>query len=591
MIIFELDLCLEKGLGLIMGREKYFEATEFENVKELIYHTVEKYKEKTAFTIKHKKEKEVSYEEISYTQLLQEVNQLGTKFYNLGYQNKRLAIVGRNCYEWVITHLANLLGGILSIPLDKELQVDELESCLVRSKADVLVFDEKYLENIEEIKKRGNANIESYICMTEQGGYVSIPQLKQEGKEILEAGNNEYIEANIDSYKMNILLFTSGTTSKSKAVMLSQNNIASNVYSIQLVEDIRKEDVNIAFLPFHHIFGSTCMIVMLAFGVTTVFPDGLRYIAQNLKEYKVSVFVGVPLLVEAIYKRIEQGVAKKGKTKLVALAKKISNLLLKLHIDVRKKVFQEILDELGGSLRFVISGGAPLDRRVAQGFNELGINVVQGYGLTETSPVIAAENCKKIKYGSIGFPMENVQLELYNQDEQGIGEIRVKGPNVMLGYYENEEATNEVLKDGWFYTGDLAYFDQEGYLFLTGRKKDMIVLKNGKKVFPDELETLINRLDEVSECIVYGMPDNKDKNDIKLSVKVVYDTEVVKKKYPDLSQEELEDVIWQKIKEINKTFPPYKYIKNMILTEEELIKTTTKKVKRNEEIKKLLNEN
>lgn len=578
-------------MGLIMGREKYFEATEFENVKELIYHTVEKYKEKTAFTIKHKKEKEVSYEEISYTQLLEEVNQLGTKFYNLGYQNKRVAIVGRNRYEWVITHLANLLGGILSIPLDKELQVDELESCLVRSKADVLVFDEKYLENIEEIKNRGNANIENYICMSEQEGYVSIPQLKQEGKEILEAGNNEYIEAKIDSYKMNILLFTSGTTSKSKAVMLSQNNISSNVYSMQLVEDIRKEDVNIAFLPFHHIFGSTCMIVMLAFGVTTVFPDGLRYISQNLKEYKVSVFVGVPLLVEAIYKRIEQGIAKKGKTKIVALAKKMSNLLLKWHIDVRKKLFQEILNELGGSLRFVISGGAPLDRRVAQGFNELGINVVQGYGLTETSPVIAAENCKKMKYGSIGFPMENVQLELFNQDEQGIGEIRVKGPNVMLGYYENEEATKEVLKDGWFYTGDLAYFDQEGYLFLTGRKKDMIVLKNGKKVFPDELETLINRLDEVSECMVYGMPDNKDKNDIKLSVKVVYDTEVVKEKYPDLSQEELEQVIWQKIKEINKTFPPYKYIKNMILTDQELIKTTTKKVKRNEEIKKLLDEN
>lgn len=576
-------------MRLIMGREKYFEATEFENIKNLIYDAVKKYSEKTAFTIKHKKEKEVSYENVSYTRLLEEINQLGTKFYNLGYQNKRVAIVGRNRYEWVITHLVNLLGGIVSIPLDKELQVDELESCLVRSKADVLVFDEKYLENIEEIKKRGNAKIENYICMSEQEGYVSIPQLKQEGKEILEAGNKEYIEAKIDSYKMNILLFTSGTTSKSKAVMLSQNNISSNVYSMQLVEDIREGDVNIAFLPFHHIFGSTCMIVMLAFGVTTVFPDGLRYIAQNLKEYKVSVFVGVPLLVEAIYKRIEQGVAKKGKTKIVELAKKISNLLLKLHIDVRKKLFKEILNELGGSLRFVISGGAPLDRKVAQGFNELGINVVQGYGLTETSPVIAAENCKKMKYGSIGFPMENVQLELYNQDEQGIGEIRVKGPNVMLGYYENEEATNEVLKDGWFYTGDLAYFDKEGYLFLTGRKKDMIVLKNGKKVFPDELETVINRLDEVSECIVYGMPDNKDKNDIKLSVKVVYDAEVVKEKYPDLPKEELEEVIWQKIKEINKTFPPYKYIKNMILTNQELIKTTTKKVKRNEEIKNLLN--
>ena len=429
-----------------MGREKYFEATEFDNIKELIYDVAKKYNEKTAFVIKHKKDKDVSYENISYTKFLEEVNQLGTKFYDLGYQNKRIAIVGRNRYEWVITHLANLLGGIVSIPLDKELQIEELESCLVRSKADVLVFDEKYAETIEEIRKRGNVKTENFICMTE------LATLIQQGKELLEAGNREYVETSIDSNKMNILLFTSGTTSKSKAVMLSQKNIASNVYSMQLVEDIRKEDVNIAFLPFHHIFGSTCMIVMLAFGVTTVFPDGLRYIAQNLKEYKVSVFVGVPLLVETIYKRIEQGVAKKGKTKTVAFAKKISNLLLKLHIDIRKKLFQEILNELGGELRFVISGGAPLDKKVAQGFNELGINVVQGYGLTETSPVIAAENCRKMKYGSIGFPMENVQLELYNQDEQGVGEIRVKGPNVMLGYYENEEATKEVLRDGWFYT-------------------------------------------------------------------------------------------------------------------------------------------
>lgn len=313
-----------------MEREKYFEATEFTNIKELIQDAVSKYKEKTAFVIKHKEEKMVSYEEVSYTRLLEEVNQLGTKFYDLGYQEKRVAIVGRNCYQWALAHLTNLLGGILSIPLDKELQVEELESCLVRSKADVLVFDEKYIQNIEEIKKRGNAKIENYICMTKQEGYEDLENLKEQGKALLEEGNNSYLQAKIDSYKMNILLFTSGTTSKSKAVMLSQNNIASNVYSMQLVEDIRKEDVNIAFLPFHHIFGSTCMIVMLAFGVTTVFPDGLRYIAQNLKEYKVSIFVGVPLLVEAIYKRIEQGIAKKGKTKVVAFAKKVSNFLLKL---------------------------------------------------------------------------------------------------------------------------------------------------------------------------------------------------------------------------------------------------------------------
>ena len=571
-----------------MEREKYFEATEFENVKELIYDAVKKYNEKTAFVLKHKKDKEISYENISYTRLLEEVNYLGTKFYDLGYQNKRIAIVGRNRYEWVITHLANLLGGMLSIPLDKELQVDELESCLVRSKADILVFDEKYKENIEEIQKRGNTKIENYICMSGQEGFVSIPELMEQGREIYKTGNKEYAEAKIDSYKMNILLFTSGTTSKSKAVMLSQNNIASNIYSMQLVEDIRKEDVNIAFLPFHHIFGSTCMVVMLAWGVSTVFPDGLRYIAQNLKEYKVSVFVGVPLLIEAIYKKVEQGIEKQGKTKIVNIAKKISNILLKFHIDIRKKIFKQILDELGGHMRFVISGGAPLDKRVAKGFNELGISIVQGYGLTETSPVIAAENCKKMKYGSIGIPMENVEIELDNPDEQGIGEIKVKGPNVMLGYYENEEATKEVLRDGWFYTGDLAYFDKEGYLFLAGRKKDMIVLKNGKKVFPDELETLVNRIEEVKECLVYGMPDSQDKNDIKLSVKVVYDKEVVDEKYPNITAEELENMIWQKIKEINKTFPPYKYIKNMILTDKELIKTTTQKVKRNEEIKNLV---
>lgn len=343
-----------------MEREKYFEATEFENVKGLIYNAVEKYKEKTAFVIKHKKDKEVSYENVSYTRLLEEINYLGTKFYDLGYQNKRVAIVGRNGYEWVITHLSNLLGGMVSIPLDKELQIDELENCLVRSKADILVFDEKYKENIQQIQKRGNTKIENYICMREQEGYTSIPELMKQGKEILETGNKTYVEAKIDSYKMNILLFTSGTTSKSKAVMLSQNNIASNVYSMQLVEDIRKEDVNIAFLPFHHIFGSTCMIVMLAFGVTTSFPDGLRYIAQNLKEYKVSIFVGVPLLVEAIYKRIEKGIEKQGKTKTVNIAKKISNVLLKLHIDIRKKLFKQILDELGRTLKICYFGRCPI---------------------------------------------------------------------------------------------------------------------------------------------------------------------------------------------------------------------------------------
>ena len=519
---------------------------------------------------------------------MQDINAFGTKLYEMGFKNKRIAIVGRNRYEWVVAHLANVLGGIVSVPLDKELQVDELESCLERSKADVVVFDEKYTENIEEIKRRGNTNLQEYICMTEKEGYPNFWDLKAQGEKLLKQGKKEYTKVKIDENKMAILLFTSGTTSKSKAVMLSQHNVASNVYAMLLVEKFLPTDINLAFLPFHHIFGSTEMIVMLASGLATAFPDGLRYVAQNLKEYRVSVFVGVPLLVEAIYKNIEKEVEKQGKTKLINTAKKVSNVLLKCHIDVRKKLFKPILDALGGNMRFIISGGAPLDKRVAKGFNDLGIELVQGYGLTETSPVIAAENAYKKRSGSIGFPMDNVELEIVDKDENGIGELRVKGPNVMLGYYENEEETKRVIRDGWFYTGDLGYMDKDGFIFLTGRQKDMIVLKNGKKVFPEELETLINRLDLVEECIVYGMPDEKDKNDLKLSVKIVYNKEVAKEQYPNATEDELRKVIWEKIKEINKTFPPYKYIKNMILTDEELIKTTTKKVKRQEEIKRIL---
>ena len=445
-----------------------------------------------------------------------------------------------------------------------------------------------FTENIEEIKTRQNTNLQTYICMTEKEGYQNFWDLKKQGEKLIKQGNKEYTQTKIDEDKMGILLFTSGTTSKSKAVMLSQHNIASNVYAMLLVERFLPTDVNLAFLPFHHIFGSTEMIVMLASGLATAFPDGLRYVAQNLREYKVSLFVGVPLLVEAIYRNIEKEIEKQGKTKMINIAKKISNALLKCHIDVRKKMFKPVLDALGGNMRFIISGGAPLDKKVAKGFNDLGIELAQGYGLTETSPVIAAENAYKKRSGSIGFPMDNVELEIVDKDENGIGELRVKGPNVMLGYYENEEETNKVIRDGWFYTGDLGYIDKDGFIFLTGRQKDMIVLKNGKKVFPEELETLINRLELVKECIVYGMPDEKDKNDLKLSVKIVYNPEVAKEKYPNATEEELRKIIWEQIKEINKTFPPYKYIKNMILTNQELIKTTTQKVKRQEEIKKIL---
>mgnify|MGYP001622943596 CR=1 FL=1 len=571
-----------------MKKEKYRDAKKFDNIKEIIYNSVKLYPNHIAFVTKIKDNNETKYKNTTYKEMLDEINAFGTALYNKNLLGKRLAICGRNRYEWALSHLTCMLGGIVSVPLDKELQVEELEESLVRSKAEAIVFDEKYIDKIEYIKKNGKTLLKEYICMSKLEGFDDVPTLIEKGRKDIESENKEYINHEVDSKKMSILLFTSGTTSKSKAVMLSQYGIAVNVYDMQLVETITDKDVNIAFLPFHHIFGSTAMIVMLACGVKTVFTDGLRYIQSNLKEYKVTLFVGVPLLVDKMYENIEKEIAKQGKTKIIKIAKGISNFLLKFHIDIRRKVFKQVIDGLGGEMRFVISGGAPLDKRTAKGFNDLGIHMVQGYGLTETSPVIAAENDFKMKLGSIGVPMKDTIVEIVDKDKKGIGELRVKGPNVMLGYYENEEATKQVLKDGWFYTGDLGYIDKDGFIFITGRKKDMIVLKNGKKVFPEELETLVNRIPEIEESIVFGMPEEDDKSKIKIAIKVVYNEEKVKEKYGNISEEELFKNIWSEIKEVNKLLPPYKYIKYMILTNKPLIKTTTQKVKRNEELKEIL---
>lgn len=565
-------------------KNKFRDVPVFNNIKEVIENSVKLYKNNVAFVTKIKKEdKSVEYINHTYQNLLDDINSFGTSLYKLGLKGKRIAICGRNRYEWVVAHLSNLFGGIVSVPIDKELQLNELEDSLVRSKADAIVFDEKYEENISIIKQNGKTNIHNFICMSNVDGYTKFEDLLKDGKKEVQNGTDEFIKNKVNSETMSILLFTSGTTSKSKAVMLNQKAIAANIADMLMVESLYPTDTNIAFLPFHHIFGSTGMLVMLATGVRTVFPDGLKYIKQNLKEYGVSVFVGVPLLVNKMYENIEKEIEKQGKTKIINFATKVSNFLLKFHIDIRRKLFKQVLDGLGGKMRFIISGGAPLDKKVSVKFNEFGVHLIQGYGLTETCPVIAAENDKYVRSGSVGFPMNHVTVEIVNKDKDGIGEVRVKGPNIMMGYYENEEATNKVLKDGWFYTGDLGYIDKDGFLFLTGREKDVIVMKNGKKVFPEELEILVNKLPEVEESFIYGMAQKGDKNNPMISVKIVYNKDAIKGR----NEKELHDILWTKIKEINKTLPPYKYIKNMILTDEPLIKTTTHKIKRKEELAKI----
>jgi len=566
-----------------MKKPKLEPAQEFATVKECLKTAIKKYAKNIAFIIKNKEEQKVTYTNITYEKFGKDIRNLGTALIDLGLENKRIAIIGKNNYEWALTYATVLSGVGVTVPLDKGLQESETIMSLQRSKADAIVFEKEFLGLAKKIRSEKNTNIKHFICMNsnEDKDNLYLYDLIKKGSE--KSKDKRFEEHKINPDEMSTLVFTSGTTSKSKAVMLSQRNIASNIYGIVLAEKIYHTDVNMAFLPLHHMFGSTALLLFLSRGATNVFCDGLRHIQENLKEYKVSVFVCVPLLLEGIYKKIMAQVEKQGKTKLIKFARKLSGFLLKFGIDIRRKLFKQILDELGGSIRFVVSGAAALDKEVGSALNDFGILAVQGYGLTETAPVASAENEYTIRRGSIGFPLPGVEVEIDNPNENGIGELKIKGPNVMLGYYEMEEETNKVLKDGWFYTGDLGYKDKDGYIFITGRQKNVIVLKNGKNIYPEEIEALIVKLPYVAEVMAFGK--EKD-DDLLLSVKIVYNEEYVKQNYPDMPEEELRKIVWNDIKEINKTLPQYKYIKNLILTNEPMIKTTTAKIKRFEEIKK-----
>ena len=569
-----------------MKNEKLYNVQRFENIRDIVSNTVKLYPNNIAFKIKHKDGKNVSYTDITYAEFQKDINEFGTGLAKLGYKDKRIAVIGKNSYEWALTYYAVINGLGIIVPLDKGLPEAEIELSLKRCRAEVIVFEEKYKEQIQNIMNKKTTNLKEAICMesTDNNEFKTIEEIKKIGKEELAKENNIYIDSEIDNRKMATIIFTSGTTSLAKAVMLSHYNIVSNIYSMSCMEYADSNDVNMAFLPFHHTFGSTGLTFFISKGAMNVFCDGLRYIQDNLKEYHVSCFVCVPLLLEAMYKKIMHQIEKQGKMEKVKKGIKISRFLLKFGIDIRRKLFKEIIDNLGGKLRFVVSGASAIDKNVAQGFNDFGILTVQGYGLTETSPVLAAENKKAIRYGSIGLPFPDIEMKIVNPNEEGIGEIVAKGPNVMLGYYEDEEATNEVLKDGWFYTGDLGYIDKDGFIFIAGRKKNVIVLKNGKNIYPEELEMLINDLPYVDESMVFGMP--KD-DDLVVSVKVVYNETYVKQKFGDISEDALKDIIWKDIKEINSGLTTYKHIKNLIITKEPMIKTTTAKVKRFEEMKKI----
>ena len=561
----------------------------FTDLKDMLNQTGEVYGDRPAYIFKT--EEKGKFRTIKHKEFRENINALGTTLIQMGLKDKRIAVISENRYEWELSYLAVVAGVGVIVPLDKALPDNELESLILRSQVEAIIYSSKYDAIMNTLREKKNTNLKYFISMdleeNTQGIYAE-KALFEKGKKLLADGNKTYIDAKIDAEKMGIMLFTSGTTAMSKAVMLSHKNLVTNVMDIIQRFDLTDEDRFLSFLPLHHVFECTVgFLYPISIGGSIAFCEGVKHMAENIKEFEITAMISVPAVFDIIYRKVMKTIEKKGKLANLEKGKKVSQFLLKMKIDLRKQLFKEVHESLGPKLKLVVTGGAVLDPETEKGFNDLGFDVEQGYGLTETAPVIAAETPKCRRLGSIGKKFPSVEVKIDDPDEEGIGELMAKGPSIMLGYYENEEATKSALEsDGWFHTGDLARIDKDGFIYISGRKKSVIVLNNGKNVFPEEIETLLNKVEGIKETFVFEKKE--DDGDVKVCVEIVYDKELIKELYNIEGEENIKEFLWDKVKEVNKLMPKYKYVREMVITEEPLIKTTTLKIKRHEELKKVL---
>lgn len=565
------------------GKTRYHaDARHVSDLKDLLSQSSELFGQNYAFKLFQKNN---GYKYITFNEFKSDVDGLGTALLNLGLKDNFISLIGENRYEWCVSYLSVVNGTGIIVPLDKELPVAEIDNLIERSKSSAIIFSGKHLKEMKEVSE-SNSNVKFFINMDadeDADFYLSYSKLVSKGKELIASGDTQYLNSAIDNEKMNMLLFTSGTTDLAKGVMLSHKNICSDIMAITSCLYIDDTDSALSILPLHHTYECTAgFLVMVYNGCCITFCEGLKYIGKNIKEIQPSIVMLVPLILEGVYKKIWDTAKKKpfGEFALLS-ALAISKFLSMFGIDVREKLFKSVHHSLGGNLRLVISGAAGLAPHVSKGFRDFGLNVIQGYGLTECSPIVSVNRDEDFRHDSIGLPISGVEVKLDNVDYSGIGEIIVKGDIVMLGYFENPIATRKVLKNGWLYTGDLGTIDPDGFIRITGRKKSVIVTKNGKNVFPEEVEAYLSKSKYILESLVTGELDEESGETI-VSAQIFpdYDNILAALKVDNVDSNEVFKIINAEVKKINKTMPLYKHVKNISIREYEFEKTTSKKIKR-----------
>ena len=551
----------------------YFDTYEIKDLKDMLYKTTIRNQNKVAFKLKDNEGKIVNK---TYLDFRKDVEALGTKLIEMGLKNKRIAIIGKNSYEWAVSYLACVVVGIV-VPLDKESSDENIKEFLNSSKADAIISDTKFLDRIEKFKSELKNKLIK-IDMQNTLNYTNFRYLIDEGKMLISSGNRDFIDTKINPDEMRILLFTSGTTGNSKGVMLSHKNICSNIISVAKIVKVDNSTSVLSILPLHHTYECTLGFLLVLYGGGNIaYMEGLRYITKNIQEFKPTFILCVPLLLENVYKKII-------KTLKASLPNKYTqdenNIIQNLPFYLKPIIKRKIKKSLGGKIKTFIVGAAAIKPEIVENFVALGIKVLQGYGLTECSPLVAGNNDTYYKAKSCGMPIPDVEYKIDNPNEEGIGEIIARGPNVMLGYYENKEATDKVLIDGWFHTGDLGYIDDEEFLYISGRSKNMILTKNGENIYPEEIENILNDNDLIEESLIIGTSNGKD--DVQVKAKIFPNIEAIKEylgnKVP--TKEEINKTVNEIIKKVNEKLPNFKHIKSFKIMDEDFERTTTNKVKR-----------